>query len=90
MNKSIVEEVKAEALASAKAKQALQPKSTPWYINLLMWVLDVLAAVAVLALAVQGALSLLQTNLGTSVKLGIAALVVGLLATRLLERVFKK
>lgn len=89
MNKSIVEEVKAEA----KAKQALQPKGlrgTPWYINAIMWILDVLAAVSVLALAIQGALSLLQTNLGTEVKIGIAALVVGLLATRLLERVFKK
>lgn len=86
MKKSIVEEVKAEA----KAKKDLLPKQTPWYINLIKWLFDAIAAVAVLALAVIGALSLLQTTLSTEVKIGIATLVVGLLAMRLLDRVFNR
>lgn len=86
MNKN--SNIVAEAKADAKAKRTPR-EGKPWYINLIVWLMDALAAVAILALAIQGALSMVQADLSTYVKIGVAILVVGLLASRLLERVFQ-
>lgn len=95
MNKStIVADAKADVAAKQAQAQAEQKAANkaagikPWYINLLIWLMDAFATVAILALAIVGALSLIEAGLDGTVKLGISALVVGLLASRLLERVF--
>lgn len=94
-NTNIVAEAKADVAAKQAQEKADQQAAnkalgiTPWYINLLIWIMDAAAAVGVLALAIVGALSLIQAELSDTTKIGIAALVVGLLASRLLERVFK-
>lgn len=59
-----------------------------WYVNLTVWIIDTLSAVILLALAIIGALSLVNSSMAGEVKIGIAVFIVGLLATRLLERVF--
>lgn len=73
--------------AEVKAKQ---PKTTPWWANALVWLLDSLSAAAILALAIIGALTLIQSDITWEVKIGISALVVGLMAARLIERIFKR
>jgi flagellar biosynthesis component FlhA len=93
MSNSIVAEAKESvAIKKAQAKEEAKANRTgnPWYINLVMWIFDSLATIAILGLAIIGAQSLIATTLSETVKIGIAALVVGLLATRLLERIFKR
>lgn len=68
---------------------AENPTSQIWIVRLIIWVMDALSAVAVLALAVMGAKSLIMAELNGEIKVGIAVLVVGLLAARILERAFQ-
>lgn len=69
--------------------KARTPKTSPWYIKMAVWFLDTFSAIAILALAIRGAVELVQSSLAAEAKIGIAALIVGLLASRLLERVFQ-
>lgn len=62
--------------------------STPLAVRLAMGALDTLAVVAILALAIIGAMQIINSSLQGEVKVGLAVAVVGLLAARLTERVF--
>lgn len=87
MSESIV----AQAKKDVAAKQAAnKPKGNPWYVNMIAWIFDSLSVVIILALAVIGALSLIEAGIDNEIKLGIALVVVGLLASRLLDRIFKR
>lgn len=89
MKKSINgKELIAQAKADVKAKQIAE-RGTPWYVKAVVFLFDFLAAVIILALAIQGAKNMLGTNLSEEVKYGLAALVIGLFAARLIERIFK-
>lgn len=64
--------------------------SKPWYINMVIWLFDSAATVVLLGFAILGAIKVLDTNLASSIRLGIAVFIVGFLAARLLERLFAK
>lgn len=59
----------------------------PAIVRGIFWLFDVLAAAVILALAIKGASIFIKTA-SVDVKAGVATLFVGLLAMRLIERVF--
>jgi uncharacterized protein with GYD domain len=82
-------DILAEAKASAKAKEDLSNVGVkPWYIRLFLGLFDTVAIVVILTLAVIGAKSLLNSQVGTTVALTIAIGLVIFLAARLVERAF--
>lgn len=83
--KKLLEEVKSND-AARKAEEKAGRK--PWYIVAIIWLLDVLSAIGILALAIYGASRLISPTMDKWVIIGISALVVGLLASRMIERVF--
>lgn len=59
----------------------------PAIVRAIFWAFDVLATALILALAIRGAASFVKTA-SSDVKVGVAVTIVGLLAMRLIERIF--
>jgi len=83
--KKLLEEVKSDAAAR---KAEAKANTTPWYVNAIIWLLDVISAIGILALAIYGASQIVSPTMDKWTIIGISALVVGLLASRMIERIF--
>lgn len=77
-----------EAVQAAAKEETLNSPSK--LLKVVVWALDALSAVVLLALAILGGQKLLQASLDSNVKIGITVFIVGLLASRLTEKVFSK
>lgn len=67
--------------------KSINTNGKPLILTGLFWVFDSLSAIGILALAIKGAAAFIKVA-STDVKTGMAIVIVGLLATRLIERVF--
>ena len=84
-------EAKARIAQRAAEQEQVEKKTKggkPWYVNLLVWLFDFVAAIAILALAVKGGVSLIDAGITNTQAIGIATVVVGILAMRLIDRIF--
>ena len=84
--KKILEEVKS-SVKEAKKQESLKYK--PWYINMGIWLFDLISVVVILALAIFGLRALLKEVVTLEAAIAISILVVLFFAWRTVEKVYR-
>jgi len=86
----ILAEVKAKAAATKKAEKAeIKATTKPWYINMLIWVVDTASIVVILALAIYALRNIIKLGINPEYALAISVVIVGALAFRTVERLYR-